>query len=450
LNGEWHPAKSRYDLLVAVDKFRTDVYEEEDSEDELPWALTVLASPDLALESRVIPIEGGLTMGRRSAGVDLEIEDGKLSRRHAEVKRQGNEHEVIDLNSTNGTFVNGRRVAHAVLDVGAVLRVGETLFEVGPAVSAPVGNGGELVGCSSALRQVLSALDKVAATSLTVLIVGETGVGKELMARRLHQKSGRSGPLVAVNCGAVPANLFESALFGHKKGAFTDAVSDAPGHFSTAEGGTLFLDEIGVMPIEVQPKLLRVLESHEFAPVGSTQMRRSRARVVAATNVDFGSHIDSGQFRRDLYARLSEYVIRVPPLRQRRADIPLLLRHFLQTFAPKRRFGFSATFMEALVLYEWPMNVRELRAVVQRLALLDEDVTVLKLVHLPPELRAEARATPPTGEAEPSREELEQLLKRFSGNVAQLARHVGKERMQVYRWLRRHGIDAASFRVDES
>ena len=230
--------------------------------------------------------------------------------------------------------------------------------------------GTAILGTSAGLHRVLEQVEMVAPTEATVLIVGETGVGKELVARTIHEQSRRrEGPLIKVNCSAVPRELFESEFFGHVKGAFSGAIKDRLGRFQIADGGTLFLDEVGDLPPEMQPKLLRVLESGEFEPVGDDKTRTADVRIIAASNRDLKSAIRVGQFREDLYYRLSVFPIEVPPLRARKEDIPILARHFVENAC--KRFNRSAlrltpSQIRQLLAYDWPGNVRELQNVMER------------------------------------------------------------------------------------
>jgi len=227
-----------------------------------------------------------------------------------------------------------------------------------------------LVGSSRGLRGVLNQIDLVAATDSTVLVEGETGTGKELIARAIHARSSRSDrAFVKLNCAAIPAALLESELFGHEKGAFTGAVTRAIGRFEAAHGGTLFLDEIGDMPLELQSKILRVLQEHEFERLGSTYTRRVDVRVVAATNQDLAALVANKQFRMDLYYRLNVFPIAVPPLRRRMEDVPILAAHFVRAFGArmsKEISKISSDAVESLMRYSWPGNIRELQNVVER------------------------------------------------------------------------------------
>jgi len=229
---------------------------------------------------------------------------------------------------------------------------------------------GELIGQSSALEAIAHQIDLVASTDSTVLILGESGTGKELVAREIHRRSKRSGrPLIKVNCAAVPRELYESEFFGHAKGAFTGALRDRIGRFELADGGTLFLDEVGEIPLEVQAKLLRVLQEGELERVGEERTRRVNVRLVAATNRDLRSESEAGKFRQDLYYRLSVFPIELPPLRRRKEDIPLLAEHFLELSARragKPKLPLTLAAVQQLQPYDWPGNVRELQHVIER------------------------------------------------------------------------------------
>lgn len=235
----------------------------------------------------------------------------------------------------------------------------------------------EIVGSSPVLRGVLEQVRTVAPTNSTVLIEGETGTGKELIANAIHGQSSRcNGPFVKLNCAAIPADLLESELFGHERGAFTGAVAQRTGRFEAAHGGTLFLDEIGDLPLQLQTKLLRVLQGQEFERVGSTCTRRVDVRVVAATNQDLAGLIAEKQFRMDLYYRLNVFPISLPPLRRRREDIPMLVAYFVQKFGErmsKQIVRISGNAMEILMSYPWPGNIRELQNVIERAVILSKN-----------------------------------------------------------------------------
>jgi transcriptional regulator with GAF, ATPase, and Fis domain len=390
--------------------------------------------------------------------VDLQIDDPKLSRVHASVSRAGLVFEIRDLGSRNGTFVNGERVERCSVTVGDVVRVGDTLLEIGPEGPRQATAPGDpsLVARSSSLIAAVEATDRVAPSDLPVLLLGETGTGKEVFARRVHARSGRRGAFLAINCASLPRELVESTLFGHRKGAFTGATADSEGFFAQAQDGTLFLDEVGELPAHQQAKLLRVLENHEYSPVGSTRIVQSNARIVAASNADLDAEIASGGFRADLYARLAGTVIRLPPLRSRRRDILALAESFLSELAPGVDFRHSASAAQTLVLHPWPHNVRELRGTMQRLTLLQPaggEVSKRAIesaldAHLSASA-ASVRPEQPSRSARgsmPGREELVARLVALQGNVNRLAEHYGKDPKQIYRWLKRHDLDPATFR----
>ena len=233
---------------------------------------------------------------------------------------------------------------------------------------------GHLVGQSAALQRIISQIELVAPTDASVLILGETGTGKELVAYEIHERSNRkNGPMVRVNCASIPKELFESEFFGHVKGAFTGAVKDRPGRFETAEGGTLFLDEIGEIPLEMQGKLLRVLQEKRYERVGDDKTRIANVRIIAATNRDLKDAVDAKQFREDLYYRINVFPIQVAPLRERKDDIPLLVKHFIDLSVKELRCNAPKLTRSALATlqnYDWPGNIRELRNVVERAVIL--------------------------------------------------------------------------------
>ena len=274
------------------------------------------------------------------------------------------------------------------------------------------GNYGDIVGGSPALRRVLSQIELVAPTDASVLIYGESGTGKELLARAIHERSTRKErPLVKVNCGAIPENLFESEFFGHARGAFTGAHKDKAGRFELADGGTIFLDEIGELPLSLQSKLLRVLQEKEFERVGETFTRKVNTRVVAATNRELKREVDAGRFRQDLFYRLGVFPIEVPPLRERREDIPSLAGHFAEVAAQRMNRpqpALTAGQVRRLTAYDWPGNVRELQNAVERAVILARD-GVLNFDHL---IAPEGHKTPipPMEESTPflTRAELKQ------------------------------------------
>jgi formate hydrogenlyase transcriptional activator len=307
-----------------------------------------------------------------------------------------------------------------------------------------------LIGESAALKQVLRQIELVAPTDSTVLIQGETGTGKELLARTIQRLSGRrERAFVTLNCAAVPAGLLESDLFGHERGAFTDATGQKIGRFERANGGTLFLDEVGDIPLELQSKFLRVLQEQEFERLGGTRTLRVDTRLVAATNRDLLALVAARQFRSDLYYRLNVFPIVSPPLRERRDDIPHLVRHFTQKFARRmNRPGLSipATTMEALSTYRWPGNIRELENFIERAVILSRG-SVLAAPFA--ELGAANAATEPTPSTleDAEREHIHRALEEanwFIGSPSGAAARLGVKRTTLQSKMARLGIDRPS------
>ncbi len=330
-----------------------------------------------------------------------------------------------------------------------------------------LGGGGELIGSSPAMARLSEEIERVAPTAASVLIRGETGTGKELVARRIHRLSavGR-GPFVALNCAAVPETLLESELFGHRKGAFTGADRDRPGRFREAHGGTLFLDEVGDMPAAAQAKLLRVLQERTVEPVGGGKPVRVEVRVLAATHRDLLALAAEGRFRDDLYYRLRVVELILPPLRQRHGDAELLARHFLAAAAGSPR-ELTPAAAAALAAYPWPGNIRELKNAIERAAIFCHGGAV-RPEDLPAEIHsrsaaasaadgdAEADTWPPGTELQAAkaaamerfeRRFLTELLRRCDGNVSRAAREAGIHRQSLQKTLRRLGIDSEDFRL---
>jgi two-component system response regulator GlrR len=309
----------------------------------------------------------------------------------------------------------------------------------------------EIVTASSTMDIVLAEARLAARSDAALLILGESGTGKELLARAVHRASPRqSKPFVAINCGAIPAELLESELFGHVKGAFTGAARDHEGLFLAAHSGTVFLDEIGDMPATLQVKLLRVLQESEVRPVGATETRRIDVRIVSATHRDLDEAVAAGSFREDLYYRLNVVNLRLPPLRERREDISLLARHFLENLgrrAPQRIKGFAPDAIEMLMAADWPGNIRQLRNVIEQCCALATTSTLpatlvgRALRERPADIRplAEARS-------EFERDYLITLLKLTRGQVSEVARLAGRNRTEVYRLLQRHHLTPALFK----
>jgi transcriptional regulator with GAF, ATPase, and Fis domain len=338
--------------------------------------LRVKAGPDAGAQSTVA--RPRVTIGR-SAVNDLVLTDTSISGTHAEIVLGDTGVQLHDLESTNGTYVGGIRIRSAWIEPGMVVKLGKTEIELSSADEVQIPISGEdhfgaLYGRSPAMREVFAILERVAPTEMSVLIGGETGTGKELVARALHDESPRhKGPFVVLDCGSLPRELAEGVILGHKKGTFTGATSDRPGCFEEADGGTLFLDEVGELPLDLQPKLLRVLDRREVQRIGESQVRKVDVRVVAATHRDLRMMVGQGSFREDLYFRLSVMSVDLPPLRVRGDDVVMLAERFLEDLVRAMNGTMSKpTFSEsarvALMAEVFPGNVRQLKNIVQRAA----------------------------------------------------------------------------------
>ncbi|HEY6560343.1 MAG TPA: sigma 54-interacting transcriptional regulator [Polyangiaceae bacterium] len=398
----------------------------------------------------------------------LSLPDRKLSSSHARLKRDNGTWLLEDLSSTNGSFIRGQRVQRAELVPGDVIELGSTIFlfseletpgELVDDVSLRPGHAGALTTLCPELAENFARLERVAVSELPVLLLGETGTGKDLLARAVHERSGRSGHFVPVNCGAIPGTLMEAQLFGYAKGAFTGAVKDELGFVRTAAFGSLFLDEIGDLPTSSQAALLRVLQSGEVMPVGSAKPVHADVRIIAATHQALERLMDSGSFRRDLYARLAGFVTHLPALRDRLEDLGLLIGAVLLQQGgswPNLRIRSDAA--RALFAHGWPLNVRELHQCLAAALVLSEE-GVISLGDLPEPVQRSLGSLPPpppTGNrpSQPARSvedeavhaALLDALQATEGNVSETARRLGKARQQVQRWLRRFSIDPERFR----
>jgi transcriptional regulator with GAF, ATPase, and Fis domain len=385
--------------------------------------------------------------------------DAQASWRHAELRwsQEDSRYWLYDLDSSNGTHLNGRRITRAAVASGDIIRCGHTVVQIVDHLYSPAKIEPPFVGRSTALRTALARIEAAARSSVPVLITGETGTGKELVAEAIHRASGRAGVLCAVNCAALPRELVEAELFGHEKGAYSGAAASRPGLFRAAEGGTLFLDEVGELAPEVQAKLLRALDAGAIRPVGGSTELRCDVRVVAATNRDLLREVANHHFRADLYARIAEQVVALEPLRRRLADLEPLWCHFAALLGEGQSLELSGAAAEALALYDWPFNVRELRQVVRRVLADLGDGGLVTLDALPDELRRvrdasshrdEPAADPALSGSEhpPSASELRRLVEQFRGNVREVATFLGKDRKQVYRWLKRFAIEPKAYR----
>ncbi|GAC1535095.1 MAG: hypothetical protein NVS2B9_00100 [Myxococcales bacterium] len=377
-----------------------------------------------------------------------------MSVRHAEIRIEGGRPFVRDLASDGGTRVNGDALlGKRALNAGDVLRMGDTLLVYAPSAAVTLAEpASELVGESAALVAVRRSIETVALHKHTVVVTGETGTGKEIVARVLHGRSGRPGPFVAVNCGAFAEGLLPSDLFGHVRGAFTGAVAEQQGLFRAAGGGSLLLDEVAEISLGLQASLLRVLEMREVRPVGSTKDLAIDVRVIATSNRELMALVQERSFRSDLYSRLAQWTIRLPPLRERRDDIPALTRSLLGRCDSAGR-ALTVELAEALLLHDWPLNVRGLFNVLSIAAICGPSGEPLALgAEVRSALWTSRALAPVPEEKEPlvvDRQGLEQILERFDGKVAAAARHLGITRPKLYRLLRVRGIVPAAFRLGE-
>jgi transcriptional regulator with GAF, ATPase, and Fis domain len=401
---------------------------------------------------------------------DLLLQDNTVSRFHCEIRHIRDEYLLVDRQSTNGTYIQNLRVREVFLHPNCEFLVGNSLIRFEPEVESvrvvPMARGsyGELIGSAPRMREIYGIIDKVAPSDLSVVVEGETGTGKELVARALHTHSRRaSRPLVIFDCSAFPENLLESELFGHEKGSFSGAIRTHRGVFERAEGGTIFFDELGEMSLNLQPKFLRALESGEIRRVGGERTIKVDVRVVAATNRNLAQLVEEGQFRRDLFYRLAKVRMTLPPLRDRPDDLPRLCDHFLDELRkarPELRVRrFSEEALALLAAYDWPGNVRELRNVVERSATFCEDECI-EVEDLPGDLQARLgrplqKSLPAPGSVDPGtglkeakeiivaqfeRDYLVLLLERHEQNISRVAREAGIDRRHVYRLMKKYGI----------
>jgi two-component system, NtrC family, response regulator HupR/HoxA len=446
----------------------------------MEFAKLVIAKPGVPPTEVVI---GALTSIGRAPGNTIVLDEPHVSRHHTVVRvNESGTYLISDLGSSNGTYLNARRVLlperlrhRDVIKIGAV-----TLTFVHAASERPQAQsaGGDdytmtgeepsheltVVGTGPSMEAVFRLMTKAAGSTIAVLIQGETGTGKELVARAIHAVSARGrGPFLAVNCAAMPETLLESQLFGHRRGSFTGADRDRVGLFEATTGGTLLLDEIGEMPLAMQVKLLRVLQEGEVTPLGDTKPRPVDVRVLSATNRDLSIEVTQRRFREDLFYRLASFPIVLPPLRERREDIPVLVERFAAHAAHahrKRIDGIAPEAMDCLQRFDWPGNVRELQNEVQRAVVLAEHGETLAVEHLSPRLRGGPEATdqaePIVGEepaagAQPAAQlrearaqfearHIADVLRQQGGNVSRAAVVLGLSRMQLHRKLKEYGI----------
>jgi len=389
----------------------------------------------------------------------LVLSDDRVSARHVAVRSDGSRFVVRDLSSTNGTWYEGSRIAQVTLPAGSTLRVGRTALRIEPEAQpldlppSQARRFGELVGDSLAIREVFAVLERVAASDATLLVEGETGTGKELVARAVHDASARRrGPFIAVDCGALPEGLLESELFGHVRGAFTGAAQPRSGMIVRADGGTLFLDELGRISPTVQARLLRVIEERVVRPLGGDSERAVDVRVIAASRDDVDAEVAAGRFRPDLLYRLAVVRVGLPPLRTRREDLTILVRELL------RRRGFADDVpagpnLDRLIAHGWPGNVRELRNVIDRAIALAPGAQAFGdlVIRVDPAQPAAGdglavRSDLPYAEAkalvlhELERRYLGDVLARTGGNLSAASRASGIDRKHLRSLARRHGL----------
>ena len=407
--------------------------------------------------SRVVILDGDRFHIGSHPKNDLVLADPQVSRFHCVIERGEGAWRVVDSGSLNGTKLGGMSMRDADLPTHAEVELGDSTIQIRelPAVTdvelLDQVSFGEMFGQSRAMQRLFAVLEKVSASDANVLIEGESGTGKELVASEIVRRGARARkPFVIVDCSAIAPSLIESELFGHVKGAFTGADRDRAGAFEAAHGGTMFLDEVGELPLEMQPKLLRVLETREIRRVGENTSRKVDVRVIAATNRQLQREVNQGRFREDLFYRLSVVTVHVPALRERRDDIALLVRAFLRSLGATRDAAlFEGDVIRQLERYDWPGNVRELRNYVER-------CVVLRSAMPTEERSASSPPKPRDGEAVDldvsfreakerailafERRYVEALMEWASGNVSRAARRANMDRMNLYRILQRSGL----------
>ncbi len=399
------------------------------------------------------------TRVRGEVVLTLEIPDPMMSRAHARIVQALGRWTVQDLSSKNGTYLDRTRVSQATLRDGHLVHAGRTLllFRDGVPVAFPeIADLDEaqpfapgLVTFSARLASVHDTVMRLAPTDVPLLVTGATGTGKEVIASALHGASRRPGQLVSVNCSGIASNLIEATLYGHRRGAFTGATEDRLGVVRSADRGTLFLDEIGDLPLAAQGALLRVLQAHEVTPVGESRPIKVDFRLVSATHRHLPTMVQQGTFRADLFARLSGVTVNLPTLAERREDLGLLIAALLRRRTPNGSPPPALRQEAARELFRrtWPLNVRELEQCLAAATALAGDGPI-ELAHLPPAPLSQVRAegSSPVRLDDARREELVASLQRHGGNVAAVARELGKGRMQIHRWVTRYRIDLRAYR----
>jgi DNA-binding NtrC family response regulator len=375
-----------------------------------------------------------------SLSANLQLSDPTVSRLHLSVRATEDGYLLTDLESTNGTFIGKCRLKSGILAPNEAIDIGHTrlrLEALGQPVDLPLSQAkrlGGLVGGCTPMRRMFALLERIATESVSVLIHGESGAGKDAVAEAIHSLSPRAKrPFVVVDCAALTRSLVESELFGHVRGAFTGADRDRVGAFEEAEGGTVYIDHINDLPVELQAKLLRVIERREVRPLGSVRARPVDVRVLAATTADLRIEVNQRRFREDLFYRLNVFSIRVPPLRERRADIPLLVEHFKRAPQDELDDVDWSQALRAFLSYDWPGNVRELRNRVELLQLRAEEA----LCDLP-SARRTFRESKRVAVERFEREFIEELMASAKGNVSEAARLAAMDRPYLIKLLRKH------------
>ncbi len=404
---------------------------------------------------------------------DIQVDDGTVSRFHCEIHRDQEGYRLVDQGSTNGTYVGDLRIRDVYLTPDVEFQIGNTTLSFLPEVEeisveeSALSRLGPLIGASRQMRNAYTLIQKLAPSDLSVVIQGETGTGKELAAQAIHQLSRRAqNPLVVFDCSAVPEHLIESELFGHEKGAFSGAVRSHAGLFEQADGGTIFLDELGELPTKLQPKLLRALESGVIRKVGSESSKRVDVRVISATNRDLASMVKAGEFRQDLFYRLAKVQLILPPLKDRRGDVTLIAKHFVERLNQQNegfKFikGLTPNAFHQLESWSWPGNVRELRNVIERaytfadremihsadlvdqLNQQDFDELSISEHHIPQPKIPDSCSLKEAKELiieSFERDYLVQLLQKHQNNISAVSRDAGIDRRHVYRLMKKYDI----------
>lgn len=415
------------------------------------------------------PIRSQRTIARNGHSIlEVTVPDRWMSEVHTRFTRETRVWHVEDAGSRNGTFLNGEQVNRAPLRPGDVLVLGRTLWrfvESGPnldgiyALAERVPPIAPLSTLNPVLARHFDEAKRVARSTVSVIIEGQTGTGKEVLARAIHEQSGRSGPFVPVNCGAIPQALIESEFFGYTKGAFSGAMEDRVGLVRAADGGTLFLDEVGELSLSAQVALLRVLQEKEVVPLGRTKPIPVDVRIIAATHQSLDDLVARRAFRPDLHARLLGFRVTLPPLAERLEDLGGLIGTLLRRLDPRsaERIVFSPAAARALFSYRWPANVRELEQCLRAALALSGGAGIIEPHHLPADVRASLEAhdkaegpatasLPPRLQRDDLERRLEELLRLHRGNVSAIARDLQTTRAQIHRWCKRFGRDIQSYR----